>query len=101
MSGDEVRVVAESLIEASRAVTAVVDAVPGRYIEGLASVHTGHPRLQTVLGDFTARWQEGVDALVGDSLDIAASLKTAAENYIGMDLDAAALFLSLYSGQQP
>lgn len=63
MSGDEVRVVAESLIEASRAVTAVVDAVPGRYIEGLASVHTGHPRLQTVLGDFTARWQEGVDAV--------------------------------------
>ena len=70
MSGDEVRVVAESLIEASRAVTAVVDAVPGRYIEGLASVHTGHPRLQTVLGDFTARWQEGVDAVSYTHLDV-------------------------------
>lgn len=101
MGDADFRVVAEGLVDAARALNALSDLVPGRFIEGLSLARTGHDRLQTVLGDFTARWQEGVDALAADSRATAVSLKTAAENYVHMDLETAAMFLSLKVSDTP
>lgn len=96
VSGDGFVVVADSLMRAVTDIRVVADWVRDGTVEGLDDgVSVGHDRLQGVLGDFCARWNQGVKDLIHGDEDIATSLRAAVEDYLRVDDAAAGTFAEL------
>jgi hypothetical protein len=77
----------------------VAESVRAGTIDGLDDdVVVGHERLQTVLGDFCARWNEGVRSLIHGNERVAKDVEAVVRTYVAADDQTAATFERLMTG---
>ena len=102
MAEVEFRVVAESLMRAAVDIRVVAAAVRDGSVDGFDNgLNTGHARLQVVLSDYCARWNQGLKVAIHGQEHIADSLDVAVAGYLAQDEQSAATFRDIQRDLSP
>ncbi len=96
MASTDFTFVADSLMRAAANVRFVAASVRDGTVEALDdAIDVGHARLGTVLSDFCARWNEGLNQAIGSNEQIAAQLSEAVAEYLAQDEEASRTFAEM------
>ena len=92
---DRFLVVLDSLLQAASNIRRISDAVRDGFVEALDDeVAVGHDQLQAEVGEFVARWQSGLAALLNGQHDIADRLDACVAAYASTDEAATDSYLA-------